>query len=122
VKRDHDPVVFKGITVTNPKRSEQMTVGDWHLAGDPVEEDEESYYEYVKWGADNIITSGYRVDPVEAEDAIIEQHPVQQVDVLSLPGRPARRDKGFVKLVSVCRTSGRFAGRYRSWFGQSREV
>ena len=84
VKRDDDPLVFTEYW-KDPKKTEQATVGDWHLTGDLAEEDEDGYYWYVSRADDIIITSGYRVGPGEVEDAILEHQSVQQVGVIGVP-------------------------------------
>jgi acetyl-CoA synthetase len=117
VKRDDDPLVFIDYWY-DPEKTEQTTVGDWHLASDLAKEDEEGYYWSVSWAGDIIITSGYRVGPGEAADAILKHQPVQQVDVLSVPDdQRGVIIRGLFSLCPAYRTSRCFAGRYRSWSG-----
>ena len=59
--------------------------GQWFLTDDLVERDDDGYYWFVSRADDVILTSGYRVGPMEVEEAILEHEAVLQVGVVGVP-------------------------------------
>lgn len=57
----------------------------WFLTDDLVERDEDGYCWFVSRADDVILTSGYRVGPMEVEDAILTHDAVEQAGVVGVP-------------------------------------
>ncbi|WP_226004507.1 acyl-CoA synthetase [Natrinema salinisoli] len=64
---------------------EQRSSGKWFLTDDLVERDDDGYVWFVSRADDVILTSGYRVGPMEVEDAILVHEAVEQVGVVGVP-------------------------------------
>ena len=84
VRRDGDPVVFDEYW-NQPEKTDDATVGEWHLTGDLATQDEAGYIWFKSRDDDLIITSGYRVGPGEVERTILEHESVEQVGVVGVP-------------------------------------
>ncbi len=60
--------------------------GDWYLTGDRAFVDKDGYFWFTGRSDDIILTSGYRIDPLEIESALIEHPAVFESAVVSSPG------------------------------------
>ena len=67
------------------KTANKQTEEGWFLTDDLVERDAEGYLWFVSRADDVILTSGYRVGPMEVEDAILTHEAVEQVGVVGVP-------------------------------------
>ncbi len=67
------------------KTANKRTEDGWFLTDDLVERDEEGYCWFVSRADDVILTSGYRVGPMEVEDAILTHEAVEQAGVVGVP-------------------------------------
>lgn len=77
---------------------EQRSSGRWFLTDDLVKRDEDGYLWFVSRADDVILTSGYRVGPMEVEDAILTHDAVEQVGVVGVPDETrGEAIKAFVK-------------------------
>lgn len=68
-----------------PEKTEAKQVEGWFLTGDLVERDADGYFWFVSRADDVILTSGYRVGPMEVEEAVLEHPDVEQVGVIGVP-------------------------------------
>jgi acetyl-CoA synthetase len=83
VRRENDPVVFQEYW-NQPEKTDDATVGEWHLTGDLGTVDESGYVWFKSRDDDLILTSGYRVGPGEVERTILEHSDVEQVGVIGV--------------------------------------
>ncbi|MFB6130170.1 MAG: acyl-CoA synthetase [Salinigranum sp.] len=96
--RPHDESVFFDEYWNQPEKTAAKRHGEWYLTGDLGERDEDGYHWFVSRADDVIITSGYRVGPMEVEKAILEHPAVQQVGVVGVPDeKRGERIKAFVE-------------------------
>lgn len=77
VRKADDPMVFDGYW-NRPQATSRQTVDGWHLTGDLAKQDADGYLWYESRSDSLIITSGYRVSPVEVEQALLEHDAVNQ--------------------------------------------
>ncbi|MFB6108396.1 MAG: acyl-CoA synthetase [Haloplanus sp.] len=80
VKRSDDPMVFEGY-LDAPELTDATTLGDWHLTGDLARRDADGYVWFEGRADDVVVTSGYRVSPVEVERILLEHEAVTQAHV-----------------------------------------
>ena len=83
--RPHDDSVFFDEYWDRPQATADKQVGGWYLTGDLAERDDEGYVWFKSRKDDVIITAGYRVGPMEVEEAILEHPDVGQVGVIGVP-------------------------------------
>ncbi len=83
--RPHDRSVFFDEYWNMPKKTAAKRVGDWFRTGDLAERDEEGYVWFKSRKDDVILTAGYRVGPMEVEEAILEHPDVAQAGVVGVP-------------------------------------
>jgi len=83
--RPHDRSVFFDEYWHMPAKTAAKQVGEWFLTGDLAERDEEGYVWFTSRKDDIILTAGYRVGPMEVEEAVLEHEEVQQVGVVGVP-------------------------------------
>jgi acetyl-CoA synthetase len=83
--RPHDRSVFFDEYLGLPEKTAKKQVGEWFLTGDLAERDEEGYIWFKSRKDDVIITAGYRVGPMEVEEAILEHDDVAQAGVVGVP-------------------------------------
>ena len=83
VKRP-DPVMFLGYW-NDPEATKEKFVGDWALTGDLVRQDENGYIWFTGRKDDLIISSAYRIGPVEVEDTVLKHPSVSMVAVIGAP-------------------------------------
>ena len=69
----------------NPKATREKFAGEWLLTGDLATCDEEGFYWFLGRSDDVIKSSGYRIGPVEIEDAILRHPKVAQAAVIGVP-------------------------------------
>jgi len=95
-----DPVMFLGYW-NNPEATKKSFRGNWFLTGDLAYKDKEGYFWFVGRKDDIIISSGYRIGPVEVESSIIRYGAVEEVAVVASPDEMRGNIvKAFVKLKS----------------------
>jgi len=68
-----------------PEKTAQKEVDGWFLTGDIVERDDEGYLWFVSRADDVILTSGYRVGPMEVEGVLLQHPAVEQAGVIGVP-------------------------------------
>ncbi|WP_049926910.1 acyl-CoA synthetase [Halopiger goleimassiliensis] len=69
-----------------PEKTEaKRTDEGWFLTGDLVERDDDGYLWFVSRTDDVILTSGYRVGPMEVEEAILHHPEAEQAGVVGVP-------------------------------------
>ncbi|MFO7833617.1 MAG: AMP-binding protein [Halohasta sp.] len=68
-----------------PEKTAQKEVDGWFLTGDIVERDAEGYCWFVSRADDVILTSGYRVGPMEIESVLLDHPAVEQAGVVGIP-------------------------------------
>ncbi len=83
--RPHDRSVFFDEYLGLPEKTAGKQVGEWFLTGDLAERDAEGYIWFKSRKDDVIITAGYRVGPMEVEEAILEHDDVAQAGVVGVP-------------------------------------
>ncbi|MBW2409681.1 MAG: AMP-binding protein [Deltaproteobacteria bacterium] len=81
---DGNPIVLKQYW-KKPRETEEKFLGGWMLTGDLVIKDEEDYFTFISRKDDVIISSGYRIGPVEVEDTIIKHEAVVEAGVIGVP-------------------------------------
>jgi acetyl-CoA synthetase len=62
-----------------------LPAGEWFLTDDLATRDDDGYVHFVSRADDVILTSGYRVGPLEVEKALLEHPAVEQAGVVGLP-------------------------------------
>ena len=81
---DGNPIVLKEYW-KKPRETEEKFLNGWMLTGDLVIKDDEDYFTFVSRKDDVIISSGYRIGPVEVEDTIIKHAAVVEAGVIGVP-------------------------------------
>jgi acetyl-CoA synthetase len=81
---DGNPIVLKEYW-KKPRETKDKFLGDWMLTGDLVVKDEDDYFTFISRKDDVIISSGYRIGPVEVEDTIIKHESVMEAGVIGVP-------------------------------------
>ena len=81
----HDRSVFFDEYWNMPEKTAAKQVDEWFLTGDLAERDEAGYVWFKSRKDDVILTAGYRVGPMEVEEAILEHPDVGQVGVVGVP-------------------------------------
>ncbi|QCJ45884.1 acyl-CoA synthetase [Haloprofundus sp. MHR1] len=85
VRPDDDRVFFDEYWGLPEKTANKRLDGDWFLTDDIVMQDDEGYLWFVSRADDVILTSGYRVGPMEVEKAILRHPNVEQAGVVGVP-------------------------------------
>ncbi|ELY93421.1 AMP-dependent synthetase and ligase [Natrialba hulunbeirensis JCM 10989] len=85
VKPDDRRVFFNEYWELPEKTAAKQTESGWFRTGDLVERDDDGYLWFVSRTDDVILTSGYRVGPMEVEEAILHHDAVEQVGVVGVP-------------------------------------
>ena len=96
-----DPTLFLGY-FGRPDLTERMRLGtDWMRTGDLARRDEDGYYWYQGRNDDLIKSAGFRIGPVEVEDALLAHHAVVDAGVIGVPdvGDRGMIVKAFVRLA-----------------------
>lgn len=81
----HDRRVFFDEYWGLPEKTAAKQVDEWFLTDDLVRRDEDGFLWFVSRADDVILTSGYRVGPMEVESAILEHPAVEQAGVVGIP-------------------------------------
>ena len=81
---DGNPIILKEYW-KKPRETKEKFLGDWMLTGDLVVKDEDDYFTFISRKDDVIISSGYRIGPVEVEDTIIKHEAVVEAGVIAVP-------------------------------------
>ena len=81
---DGNPIVLKEYW-KKPQETTDKFLGGWMLTGDLVVKDEDDYFTFISRKDDVIISSGYRIGPVEVEDTIIKHEAVVEAGVIGVP-------------------------------------
>ena len=68
-----------------PEKTAAKEVDGWFLTGDIVERDADGYLWFVSRADDVILTSGYRVGPMEIESVLLDHPAVKQAGVVGIP-------------------------------------
>jgi acetyl-CoA synthetase len=84
VKPGDDRVFFTEFW-NRPEATAAKRTGEYYLTGDLARRDEDGYLWFESRADDVIITSGYRVGPLEVEQALLGHHAVEQAGVVGVP-------------------------------------
>jgi acetyl-CoA synthetase len=99
VKPDDDRVFFEEYW-NRPEATAAKRHGDWFLTDDLVTQDADGYLHFESRADDVIITSGYRVGPLEVEEVLLDHPAVEQVGVVGVPDETRGEIiKAFVELA-----------------------
>jgi acetyl-CoA synthetase len=83
VHRD-DPSVLKGYW-NKPDKTDAKFSGEWALTGDLGKRDKDGWFKFVSRKDDIIISSGYRISPVEVEESVATHEAVADAGVIGVP-------------------------------------
>jgi len=83
--RPHDERVFFTEYLNRSEATAEKTDGEWYLTDDHGYRDEDGYLWFEARADDVIITSGYRVGPLEVEQVLLDHPAVEQVGVVGVP-------------------------------------
>jgi len=83
--RPHDDRVFFTEYWNRPEATAAKRHGEWYLTDDLGRQDADGYLWFEARADDVIITSGYRVGPMEVEEALLEHPAIEQVGVIGVP-------------------------------------
>lgn len=76
---------------SDPERTEQSQItgpdGDWFVTGDMAQQDEDGYLFYLGRSDDIINSSGYRIGPLEVENALMAHPAVLECAVVASPDK-----------------------------------
>ncbi|MEF8851602.1 MAG: AMP-binding protein [Haloarculaceae archaeon] len=98
--RPHDDRVVFSEYLGRPEATADKREGEWYRTGDLAFRDGDGYVWFESRADDVILTSGYRVGPMEVEEALLEHTDVQQVGVIGVPDETrGERIKAFVEPV-----------------------
>jgi len=67
------------------KDNEQCFIGDYYYTGDKARRDENGYFWFLGRSDDIIKSSGYRIGPLEVEEAMMQHDAVHEVAVVGAP-------------------------------------
>jgi acetyl-CoA synthetase len=105
-----DPVAFLGY-LNAPEATRDKHVGDWLRTGDVARRDEDGYFWFAGRADDLIISSGYRIAPVEIEQCLARHPAVAAVAVVGVPDEARGQVvKAFVVARDGCEPGDRLAG------------
>jgi acetyl-CoA synthetase len=98
--RPHDERVVFTEYLNRPEATADKREGEWYLTGDLAHRDADGYLWFESRADDVILTSGYRVGPLEVEETLLEHDAVEQVGVIGVPDETrGERIKAFVESV-----------------------
>ena len=83
--RPGDDRVFLEEYWNRPEATARKRRGEWYLTGDLARRDAEGYLWFESRADDVIITSGYRVGPLEVEEVLLGHPAVEQAGVVGVP-------------------------------------
>ena len=111
--RRPDPVMFLEYW-NDPGATAEKFTGDWALTGDLARRDEDGYLWFTGRKDDLIVSSAYRMGPVEIEDSILKHPAVSMAAVIGVPHRVRGSVvKAFIRLKPGHRPSDALAGSIR---------
>lgn len=84
IKPDRPVGLFNGYLM-GKKDNEECFIGDYYYTGDKARKDENGYYWYMGRSDDIIKSSGYRIGPLEVEEAMMQHDAVHEVAVVGAP-------------------------------------
>lgn len=79
------PVGFFDGYAGSPEENARAFVGNYYYTGDKARKDAEGYYWFVGRSDDIIKSSGYRIGPLEVEEAMMQHPAVHEVAVVGAP-------------------------------------
>jgi acetyl-CoA synthetase len=95
-----DERVFFSEYLGRPGATADKREGEWYRTGDLAHRDEDGYVWFESRADDVILTSGYRVGPLEVEETLLAHDDVEQVGVIGVPDETrGERIKAFVETV-----------------------
>jgi len=98
--RPHDERVVFTEYLNRPEATAKKREGEWYLTGDLAHRDADGYLWFESRADDVILTSGYRVGPLEVEETLLDHDDVEQVGVIGVPDETrGERIKAYVELV-----------------------
>ncbi|MWG34512.1 acyl-CoA synthetase [Halomarina oriensis] len=98
--RSGDERVFFAEYWNRPEATAEKRHDGWFLTDDLVSRDDAGYVRFESRADDVIITSGYRVGPLEVEQVVLDHPAVEQVGVVGVPDDTRGEViKAFVELV-----------------------
>ena len=111
--RRPDPVMFLEYW-NDPEATDEKFIGDWALTGDLARQDEDGYLWFTGRKDDLIISSAYRIGPVEIEESILKHPSVSMAAVIGVP-HSVRGSvvKAFIRLQPGHTPSDELAGSIR---------
>jgi acetyl-CoA synthetase len=80
-----DERVFFTEYLNRPDATGEKRHGDWYLTDDLARRDADGYLWFESRADDVIITSGYRVGPLEVEEVLLDHPAVEQAGVIGVP-------------------------------------
>ena len=101
IKMDNNPVGLLVKYLNNPEANAESFINGYYYTGDKASRDEDAYYWFLGRNDDMIKSSGYRIGPLEVEEALMVHPAVQEVGVIGVPD-PIRgaRIKAYIVLNS----------------------
>ena len=102
IKLDNNPVGLFKKYLNNPEANEASFVDGFYYTGDKAYYDEDGYFWFRGRNDDMIKSSGYRIGPLEVEEALMTHPAVQEVGVIGVAD-PIRgqRVKAYIVLNSA---------------------
>jgi len=85
IRADDRRVFFDEYWKLPAKTAAKQTGDGWFLTGDIVRRDDDGYLWFVSRADDVILTSGYRVGPMEVEGVLLGHSAVEQAGVVGIP-------------------------------------
>jgi acetyl-CoA synthetase len=85
VKPGDERVFFDEYWGLPEKTAEKRTDDGWFLTGDIASADSDGYIWFQSRADDVILTSGYRVGPMEVEEALLRHADIEQAGVIGVP-------------------------------------
>lgn len=105
VKPENDEVFFDRYINRSQATKEKQHDG-WYLTGDHASMDENGYIWFKSRADDVIITSGYRVGPLEVEQVLLKHPAVEQAGVIGIPDQTRGEIiKAYVELTAEAEPS-----------------
>jgi acetyl-CoA synthetase len=98
--RPEDERVFFKEYWNRPDATADKNYEEWYLTDDLARQDDDGYLWFESRADDVILTSGYRVGPLEVEQVLLDHADVEQVGVIGVPDETRGEIiKAFVELV-----------------------
>ncbi len=98
VQYGHNPLLFREY-LGKPERTRKTINDGWLLSDDLVSADEDGYLKFHARHDDLIISSGYRIAPIEIEEELLSHEAVKNAGVIGVPDETrGETPKAFVEL------------------------